>query len=323
MFVSIILCTHAPALDLALVRHVLASTNQSGGRDLIKVEIRSATGLPIVLSDGARVFPDVKGWERGDGIDLVLVLSGPFPLEFLPMGLRGFLHRAAKAGATVGGIGAGTHVLADLGLLRGREAVLAGDLSIYKTPLWPDIARSEAGFVVERDRLTSQGGFPVAQAMMAWLSSTVASDIVSDVARKCAPESQAALPEPEHGADDPVMKRMRAIMAAHIDTPIPLTSIAHQLDMSVKQMRARCQSTLGKPPAQVYLDMRLNRARRLVHDTGQSVHEIAAATGFASPSSFTRSYKTRFGETPRDWRGAQAKISRAPAYRSPAPQGSP
>ncbi|WP_168798036.1 GlxA family transcriptional regulator [Pacificoceanicola onchidii] len=319
MMIAIVLCADAPALDLALVRHVLNAVDDSAGRALVTVQIRSATGLPVTLSDGATRVPDETGWDKPEGFDLVLILSGPAPLNFLSMGLRGFLLRAARSGATLGGIGCGTHVLAETGLLKGREAVLAGDLSRYATPLWPDIARSDADFVVERDRLTAKGGLTVTQAMLAWLSAAIAPDLFADVSRRCCRGPQGIAPEP---VIDPVLRRMRAVMAAHIDAPIPLTAIAHHLDMSAKQMRARCQNTEGKGPAQVYLELRLDRARRLVHETGQSVREIAAATGFASPSSFTRRYKAHFGETPRDWRGTQARISRAPAYRSPAPQES-
>ena len=75
----------------------------------------------------------------------------------------------------------------------------------------------------------------------------------------------------------------------------------------MKQMRSRCRKALGLTPAQLYLELRLERTAQLVHETGLSVHDIAGATGFASPSAFTRSYRERFGEPPRLVRRARHK----------------
>ncbi|WP_425100668.1 GlxA family transcriptional regulator [Tropicibacter sp. S64] len=308
-------------LDIALSRHVLELANRCSGRDLVTFRTRTLTGEPVVTAEGARLVPDCTGWERGPGIDLILVFAGRDPLARIPFGLRGFLLNASQVGATIGGIGAGTQILAELGLLAGREAVLAGDLPTDRDPLWPEIARIEAPFVLSMQRLTCPGGLPVVDALLAWLSRAVAPELAAEVRR--AGEALGSPAARSEDTPDRVLGRMQSVMAAHIETPLPLDVIARELELSPKQMRSRCKSGFGMTPAEVYLDLRLKRARRLVQETGQSVHEIASATGFQSPSAFTRSYKTHFGETPRDLRAMKRTVSRARGYRSPAPQGSP
>jgi phosphinothricin acetyltransferase len=53
------------------------------------------------------------------------------------------------------------------------------------------------------------------------------------------------------------------------------------------------------PPGKVYLALRLAHARRLVEETTFPVADIAAAAGFESPSSFTRSFREQFHAAPR------------------------
>jgi AraC family carnitine catabolism transcriptional activator len=96
-----------------------------------------------------------------------------------------------------------------------------------------------------------------------------------------------------------VINQMQAIMAAHMDAPLPLPRIAAELDLNPRQLRHRCQQATGTTPTQVYTTLRLTRARKLTQDTALSVAEIAKATGFTSPSSFTRAYRDHFGQAPR------------------------
>ncbi|MFW2544479.1 GlxA family transcriptional regulator [Primorskyibacter sp. 2E107] len=324
MQVCFVVCPDAPMLDMALTRHVLEHANRAAGRPLITFRTRTLTGEPVATAEGARLFPDAKGWDRGPGLDLILVFAGQSPLARIPFGLRGFLLDADRIGATIGGIGSGTQILAELGLLAGREAVLSGPLPQDRDPLWPDIARTQAPFVLARQRLTTPGGLTVIDSLLAWLSRAIAPELAAEIRR--AALNGAALPSRPKNEEtaDPLLSRMESVMSAHIDTPLPLSAIARELDLSPKQMRHRCQTGLGKTPSQVYLDLRLARARRLVQETGQTVHEIAKATGFVSPSAFTRSYKSHYGETPRALRASKRQsVSRGRAYTSPALQGSP
>lgn len=107
-------------------------------------------------------------------------------------------------------------------------------------------------------------------------------------------------------ARDPLLDRMQALMAARLDAPIPITGLCEALDLSPKQLRARCHKLLGRSPAQVYQDLRLARAAHLLRHTGLPVAEVAQAAGFASASSFTRSYRARFGDVPRRSRTSAA-----------------
>ena len=76
------------------------------------------------------------------------------------------------------------------------------------------------------------------------------------------------------------------------------------------------------PPRDYYLALRLNAGRRLVLESRKSMTEIATMTGFGSASAFARSFRSRFGESPREARRLQV-AARAGASAGRAGASSP
>jgi AraC family transcriptional regulator len=56
-------------------------------------------------------------------------------------------------------------------------------------------------------------------------------------------------------------------------------------------------AVFGETPHTVMTEQRLQRARRLVHETTLSITEVARASGFEDRCAFARSFKQRFGAT--------------------------
>ncbi len=54
--------------------------------------------------------------------------------------------------------------------------------------------------------------------------------------------------------------------------------------MALRSLQRLFKTKFGKTPERVYLDIRLAQARLLVQRSDKSIRDIAAATGFASPS---------------------------------------
>ncbi|MFZ7090702.1 GlxA family transcriptional regulator [Primorskyibacter sp. 2E233] len=307
MQVSIIVFPGTPILTYALIREVLTLANRCSGRELFNWQTRTVTGQEIDTLEGIPLAPSATGWDGAEATDLVLLCAGARPLRHLPFGFRGFLARADKASSTLGAIGPGTVVLAELGLLNGREAVLEDAEKPEHQGRWPQVAHSDAKYCLDRERLTAGSGMAGVDALLAWVARTVAPSLSAQISEALALGRLAVAGDSQKlpRASDPVLMRMQAVMAANLENPIPLDAVARELDLSPKQMRTRCQHGLGQTPMQAYLELRLTRAKTLVQDTELSVQEIAAATGFVSPSAFTRSYRALFGETPRTNRAAR------------------
>lgn len=304
MHLCLILFPGFPLLGYALLRALVRLTNDISGRLLLSCQVRGLTGDTVNSADGDTLTAEASQWRGAQGFDLVLLLAGPDALRCLPLGLRGFLARAEAAGVTLGGIGGGATVLAHLGYLDGHEAVL--DPPPSQAIRARGIAPSDAGFVLDRCRLTAGGGIATAEAFLALLARRHGTPLACRVGEALA---HGHLPEnaglaPLRPAGDPQMAGMQRIMSSSLADPLPLTHIAADLGLSPKQLRSRCRKLLGRTPAEVYRDLRLARADRLIRDTTLSVAEIARATGFASPSAFTRSYRATHGHAPRTIRKA-------------------
>lgn len=319
MHVCLILFPGFPMLGYVLIREALRIANLCAGQTLFTCRIRTVTGDPVTASDGTVIAADAQDWDGAQGFDLIVLCAGPDPLGHLPMGLRGFLTRASNAGTTLAGLDQGALILARLGLLDGREARLPPD----PERSYPAVALSRRTHVFDRQRLTSTGGLAAAEALLDWIARAHGPSLASKTGQAMAlgrvadNSSRQSLPN----SADPVMARMQSIMAAHLQDPLPLPRIAAELDLSMKQLRLRCDKALGKTPMQVYLDLRLRRAAQLVEETALSVSEIASATGFASASAFTRSYRGHFGQPPRAERaGRKRAAERAAAPANIRPQ---
>ena len=74
--------------------------------------------------------------------------------------------------------------------------------------------------------------------------------------------------------------------------------------MSQRQLERLCKRYLGATPAQYYVRLRLERARRMLRQTDMSVAEVAIACGFVSLSHFAKVYRRHYGLSPREDRKA-------------------
>jgi AraC family carnitine catabolism transcriptional activator len=61
-------------------------------------------------------------------------------------------------------------------------------------------------------------------------------------------------------------------------------------------------------PAAYYRNLRLDRAQRLLADTGLPLIEVAVATGFSSKSAMARAYAQKFGRPPGGERGRKTRM---------------
>ena len=104
------------------------------------------------------------------------------------------------------------------------------------------------------------------------------------------------------------VRRAIAYFERNLEEEIAMERVADHVAVSVRQLERLFRRYLGQSPRRYLNDMRLDRAMRLLIQTDMSVIEIGVATGFSSPSSFTRTFVQRFGLPPRRVRATQAAV---------------
>jgi AraC family transcriptional regulator len=91
---------------------------------------------------------------------------------------------------------------------------------------------------------------------------------------------------------------------ATLDARLTIEVLAREVGLSPAHFARAFKETLGRAPHQYLLALRLERARRLIETSQQSLSEIAQRTGFADQAHLTRLFKRAFGTTP----GALSRI---------------
>lgn len=87
-----------------------------------------------------------------------------------------------------------------------------------------------------------------------------------------------------------------------LDEAICLGEIADLAGMSERTLNRVCKATTGSSPVQRLRELRLTHARGLLQHTELQVTEIAFRVGYARVQEFSRDFKKRYGETPREAR---------------------
>ncbi len=82
------------------------------------------------------------------------------------------------------------------------------------------------------------------------------------------------------------------------DAGFNVEDLASQMGLSRVQLYRKVKALTGVSPVELLRTTRLRKADLLLRTSGRTVAEICYATGFSSPSYFTKCYKDHFGKTP-------------------------
>ena len=93
-----------------------------------------------------------------------------------------------------------------------------------------------------------------------------------------------------------------SIMQENLDIPLPLREIAESLNIPQRTLSRICNTVYGSSPMRLYLRIRLQAARNFLFYEEHSIKEIATATGFSSPATFSRCFMAQFGQAPSQFR---------------------
>ncbi len=86
---------------------------------------------------------------------------------------------------------------------------------------------------------------------------------------------------------------------------VDVETIASRLCMSTKQLRSKVMAITGQNPNAYILQLRMNKARRLLASTHDPIGDIAMQCGFDDSAYFSRVFKQMFKTTPSQFRKTQ------------------
>lgn len=115
------------------------------------------------------------------------------------------------------------------------------------------------------------------------------------------PEEELAEPDTVAQEDRAFTDRLYAIFQQRMaDEKFNVNILATQMGMSRSQLFKRVREVTGESPKQLLNKIRLQSAEKLLQEGNMTVSEVADATGWNSVSYFSKSFKRRFGRSPKN-----------------------
>ena len=288
----------------------LRIANRMADRTLYEWRVVSASGGPVTASNGVALQAD-GGLEPVGGDAVILVVGGINVKAAISKPVLTWLRREARRGLAIGALCTGAQVIAAAGLLDGRRCTIHWENRDGFEEDFPDIDLTPNIYVIDRDRYTAAGGAASTDLMLKLiarrhgveLANLVADQMIHTSIRSDQDAQRMSIPT-RIGVRHPKLASVIAQMEAHIEDPVSPADLARDVAMSTRQLERLFRRYLGRSPKRYYMDLRLGKARNLLLQTDMSVINVALACGFASPSHFSKCYRTLYKTTPYRERGA-------------------
>jgi AraC-like DNA-binding protein len=105
------------------------------------------------------------------------------------------------------------------------------------------------------------------------------------------------------------MEKVIIIMEKNYYKNITLEGLAKIVNMSKSNFLRIFKSAIGKSPIDYLIDLRIKHAIDLLKNSGLTVKEISAKTGFVDNNYFSRTFKKRIGVNPKKYKQVDCLIS--------------
>jgi transcriptional regulator GlxA family with amidase domain len=264
----------------------------------------------VTASNG--VVVQAEGGLEALARDVVIVVVGGVNVKLaISKPVLTWLRREARRGQAIGAVCTGAQVLAQAGLLEGRRCTIHWENRDSFEEDFPEIALSPAVYVIDRDRYTAAGGAASTDLMLkliarrhgAELANLVADQMIHTSIRSDRDEQRLSIPA-RIGVRHPKLAAVIQRMERHIEDPISPVVLAQDAGMSTRQLERLFRRYLSRSPKRYYMELRLGKARNLLMQTDMSVINVALASGFTSPSHFSKCYRALYKTTPYRERGS-------------------
>ena len=229
------------------------------------------------------------------------------------------------------GLCTGSFAMAEAGLLSGKRCAVHCRHRDEFLTRYPDVGVvTHELFTMDGQAITCAGG-------------TAAIDLAVElIARHCGvPRALKGLPEllvDDHrtarhtprfpyqnllSCGDSRVEKAVKLMLGQLSRPMSMRCLAERLAISLSQLNRSFAKYCHMPPAALWREMRLQRARWLLLNTNDTLTEIAAECGFADGAHLSRHFRRAFRETPRAFQRARTvNMSAVGATgRNPAAEG--
>ncbi|MEO1139093.1 MAG: GlxA family transcriptional regulator [Pseudomonadota bacterium] len=290
----------------------LRIANRMAGETLYEWTLAGEGGETVTCSAGAEFKLDIDLEElRRD--DVVMICGGINVQAATTKKVLNWVRREARRGLVVGGLCTAAYTVAKAGLLDGKRATIHWENHDSFAEEFDEVELTKSVFVVDGNRLTTAGGTSSIDLMLKLiaddhgeqLANAVADQLIYSSIRTDQDTQRLSVPT-RIGVRHPKLSQVIQMMENNIEEPISPSILAKEVAMSTRQLERLFRRYLNRSPKRYYMELRLQKARNLLMQTDMTVINVALACGFASPSHFSKCYRSHYNTTPYRERGSQA-----------------
>ena len=299
-------------LSFAAAMDCLRIANLMAGQELYSWMLVGEGGDTVSCSTGTSFNLDCDLTELHRD-DTVILCGGRDVQAATTKKVLNWLRRESRRGITMGGLCTAAFSLAKAGLLDGKRATIHWENQDSFAEEFLEVELTKSVFVKDGNRWTTAGGTSsidlflqiIADQFGEELANAVADQQIYSAIRTDQDTQRLSIPT-RIGVRHPKLSRVIQAMEQNIEEPISPSILAKDVGMSTRQLERLFRRYLNRSPKRYYMELRLQKARNLLMQTDMSVINVALACGFASPSHFSKCYRSHYDTTPYRERGAHA-----------------
>ncbi|MES2317769.1 MAG: helix-turn-helix domain-containing protein [Pseudomonadota bacterium] len=210
------------------------------------------------------------------------------------------LRTWAAGGTRIAAACIGTFVLAESGLLAGRDATTTWWLTALFHQRYPDIKLDTSRMIVSSDQFLTAGAALSHLDMALWLIRQSSPDLAALVASYLVVDtraSQSSYVISDHLAKaDPLVARFDRWVRDNLARGFDLGEAASDLATSKRTLARRLQAVLAKTPIAYVQDVRIEAAVHMIRTTDTSIERVAEAVGYADGVTLRTLLRRRLGK---------------------------
>lgn len=199
----------------------------------------------------------------------------------------------------------GTFLLAEAGILDGREATTTWSLAPLFRRRYPKVRLDDTRMIIASGRVVTAGAAMGHLDLALWLVRQASPEMAALVARMLLIDSrpsQAKYIIPDFLAHaDPMVERFERWARVNLARGFSLQAAANALAVSPRTLQRRVEAVLGRSPLAFFQDMRVERAQHLI-SLGHDLEQIAEEIGYAESATLRTLLRRRLGRGVRQLR---------------------
>ncbi len=270
---------------------------------------------PVKTSSGIVITPD-SSISHTDTFDLIYIpafcYEGMDSVRQLAKQLTpalNWLTTAWQNGTKIGSNCTGTFILAESGLLDGREATTTWWLEKQFRKHYPKVKLTAKSILTQQDNILCAGAMTAFQNMAVHL---IEQHFSHELAVQCAKAMLIDISQTAQSpyqdlligeiSSDAVVAKAQYWLQTHLQRNIDLAELAKSMGLSQRTLIRRFKTELDQTPSTYLQNIRVEAAKRLLENTVMPLPEVIEQIGYSDVSSFSKLFKQRTGLTPAGYR---------------------